>query len=127
MRMVSLFTVVTILCCNLINQSQASEDINQLTLDDSAKTIKSVVESYVSNSVFEGTILVSKSGNVIFKEAYGYADRSKNQRTTIDHSFQLASLTKPIGCGSFRSTKIMKRSLIINVMGLLVCTKGAIS
>ncbi len=30
------------------------------------------------------------------------------------------------GCRSFRSTKIIKRSLIINVMGLLVCTKGAI-
>ena len=31
------------------------------------------------------------------------------------------------GCGSFRSTKMMKRSLIINVMGILFCTKGAIS
>ena len=41
-------------------------------------------------------ILVAKSGEIIFEQAYGLADRAENSAIKSDSAFQLASLSKPI-------------------------------
>jgi len=63
---------------------------------ENSANIKEIVASYVVNKAFTGSILVAKSGEIIFEETYGVADQVKNQGTTSDHSFQVASLSKPM-------------------------------
>ena len=77
--------------------SSQNESLSNTKHDEkSKKAIEQVVESYVSNHAFEGTILVSKSQNIVFERAYGFSDREKNQTTNTEHSFLLASLSKPL-------------------------------
>lgn len=63
---------------------------------ENSDNIKKIVASYVANKVFSGSILVAKSGEIIFQETYGVAEQVKSQAITSDHSFQVASLSKPI-------------------------------
>ena len=44
---------------------------------------------------FFGTVLFAKNGHVIFQNSYGYANVKKKDTLTIDHTFQLASASKP--------------------------------
>ncbi|NQZ90497.1 MAG: beta-lactamase family protein [Colwellia sp.] len=76
--------------------SNAEDSSTIQSQEQTQKQIEQVVNSYTSNSAFEGTILVAKSGKIVFEKAYGLSDQAKNQQTTISHSFQLASLSKPI-------------------------------
>ncbi|MCB9188377.1 MAG: beta-lactamase family protein [Flavobacteriales bacterium] len=47
-------------------------------------------------SEFYGTVLFAQRGRVIFENIYGYADLKTKDTLTIDHTFQLASASKPI-------------------------------
>lgn len=47
-------------------------------------------------TAFYGTVLFAKNGHVIFENAYGYANLSTKDTLTLDHTFQLASASKPI-------------------------------
>jgi CubicO group peptidase (beta-lactamase class C family) len=52
---------------------------------------------------FSGVVLVERRGTVEFLQAYGYADRRRKIRNTLDTRFEMASLTKP-----FTSAAILK-------------------
>jgi len=56
--------------------------------------IDSLVTTYFQNGVFNGTVLVAKKGEVIYKKAFGYADREWNIPVTLDTKFKIASLSK---------------------------------
>lgn len=45
---------------------------------------------------FYGTVLFAKRGRVIFENYYGYADLKTKDTLSLDHTFQLASASKPI-------------------------------
>ncbi|MDY8136337.1 serine hydrolase domain-containing protein [Aquimarina sp. 2201CG5-10] len=45
-------------------------------------------------SPFSGAVLVAKDGKVIFKKAYGYADKENKISNTTDTKFSIASVTK---------------------------------
>lgn len=47
-------------------------------------------------SAFFGTVLFAQRGRVIFENSYGYADLKTKDTLTLDHTFQLASASKPI-------------------------------
>ena len=44
---------------------------------------------------FYGTVLFAKKGHVIFENSYGYANLKTKDTLTLDHTFQLASASKP--------------------------------
>ncbi|MBN2174816.1 MAG: beta-lactamase family protein, partial [Bacteroidales bacterium] len=44
--------------------------------------------------VFNGTVLYSENGKVVFEGAYGYSDFGKRDSLTVHSSFQLASVSK---------------------------------
>ncbi len=46
------------------------------------------------NNLFNGTILVSENGKVIFRKAYGYADMETKEKLKPESSFYLASVSK---------------------------------
>jgi len=51
------------------------------------------LQAYVHSANFAGTVLVSKSGKVVFKRAYGFADREKHIRNTTETRFHIASVS----------------------------------
>ncbi len=51
------------------------------------------LQAYVHSANFAGTVLVSKSGTVVFKRAYGFADREKHIRNTTETRFHIASVS----------------------------------
>ncbi|AZZ98834.1 class A beta-lactamase-related serine hydrolase [Pseudoalteromonas sp. R3] len=61
-----------------------------------SKSIEQIVSNYVSNGVFEGSILVSDSNKKIFENTYGFANLADRIPITKNSSFQIASLSKPI-------------------------------
>jgi CubicO group peptidase (beta-lactamase class C family) len=44
---------------------------------------------------FYGTVLFAKKGHIIFENSYGYANLKTKDTLTLDHTFQLASASKP--------------------------------
>ena len=44
---------------------------------------------------FFGTVLFAKNGHIIFENSYGYANLKTKDTLTLDHTFQLASASKP--------------------------------
>ncbi|MFT3806302.1 serine hydrolase domain-containing protein [Arenimonas sp.] len=46
------------------------------------------------NTDFSGAVIVAKDGKPIFAQAYGFADRAKQRRNTLDTPFNLASNNK---------------------------------
>lgn len=57
--------------------------------------IDSLMTAYYQNGVFNGAVLVSKKGQIIYNKAFGLADREWNIRNTVDTKFRIASISKP--------------------------------
>ncbi|WP_394228773.1 serine hydrolase domain-containing protein [Pseudoalteromonas spongiae] len=68
----------------------------QPTTQTTKSAIENVVNSYVSHGAFEGVLLVSQSGEKIFEQAYGFANYDNRTPISVNSSFQIASLSKPI-------------------------------
>jgi CubicO group peptidase (beta-lactamase class C family) len=59
-----------------------------------ADQIDALVQQYVANGQFNGTVLVAEKGQVIFKKGYGMANREWGIANTPDVKFRLGSITK---------------------------------
>ena len=62
---------------------------------EGASKIDSLMTAYFRNGVFNGTVLVTRHNEVIFKKAFGIADRDWNTPNTSDTKFKIASISKP--------------------------------
>ena len=60
---------------------------------DTAK-MDALVEAYVANGQFMGTVLVTKHGKVVFDKAYGYANLEWQTPMTTDAKLRIGSMTK---------------------------------
>lgn len=63
---------------------------------NSVEKIDEVVETLYKNGQFQGVVLVSVRGEIIYKKAVGYANIEDSIPNTIDTKFRIASFTKPI-------------------------------
>lgn len=78
---------------SIFAEHSAKEDL----VEQDSDKIKKIVDSYVSSHALDGgVILIAKSGKVIYEGSYGLADHSENLLVMTNHSFQIASLSKPI-------------------------------
>jgi len=57
--------------------------------------IDTLVQTYYENGVFNGAVLVAKKGEILYKKAFGYADREWGIPNTPDTKFRIASVSKP--------------------------------
>jgi CubicO group peptidase (beta-lactamase class C family) len=57
--------------------------------------IDSLIGAYCNDDLFSGVVLVSKNGKIIFKKAYGLADRELDVAMTTGMKFRIASISKP--------------------------------
>lgn len=71
-----------------------SEPARQLTDAEIAKSIETFVKKLVDADVFSGTVLIANGDKVIFKGAYGKANKDFNAPNTIDTKFNLGSMNK---------------------------------
>jgi len=68
---------------------------------DSARTVTAArLDSFFTTrnrmKLFNGAVLFAEYGEVVYKNAFGFADFRKKDSMTVHTSFQLASITKPI-------------------------------
>lgn len=56
--------------------------------------LDTLISAYAKLNQFNGTILISKSGQTIFEKAYGYRDAEKQIKVTTNDIFQLGLLPK---------------------------------
>jgi CubicO group peptidase (beta-lactamase class C family) len=68
--------------------------IFNLNAQNPAEKIDRLMNAYYMNGVFNGAVLVSQQDKVIYKKAFGIADREWDIRVTIDSKFKIASLSK---------------------------------
>lgn len=61
---------------------------------DKAKQIDELMRRYVDNGQFNGTVLVTDNGKLVFKKGYGLANMEWNIPNAPDTRFRLGSLTK---------------------------------
>jgi D-alanyl-D-alanine carboxypeptidase len=75
--------VAALLCVGTSSAQRAS-----ITAD-----IDSYLRPYVRSGNFAGAVLVQKNGRVIFRKAYGFADRERRIRNTAATRFHIASVS----------------------------------
>lgn len=59
-----------------------------------AEKINELMNSYSENLDFNGAVLIAEKGNVIYKNAFGYANRELAVPNSIDTKFRIASMSK---------------------------------
>ena len=77
----SILILITVFNCQIYSQSLPSR-------------IDELVNEYVVNQQFMGSVLVAEKGKVIFAKGYGLADVEKNIPNTPDTKFMIGSITK---------------------------------
>jgi CubicO group peptidase (beta-lactamase class C family) len=52
------------------------------------------IDLFLKNSNFQGSILIAKDGNILFKKGYGLSNHEHNIHNTTDTIFRIGSITK---------------------------------
>jgi len=71
------------------------QSIGLSKLDKKQKEIEKFFTNKYQRKLFNGNILFAENGEVITQTNYGYAHIRKREKLNSDHSFQLASASKP--------------------------------
>ena len=58
--------------------------------------LNKLMETYHQYNMFDGSVLVAENGKVIYKNAFGMANREWNIPNTTDTKFMIGSVSKPI-------------------------------
>jgi CubicO group peptidase (beta-lactamase class C family) len=56
----------------------------------------SLMKTYHAYNMFDGAVLVAENGRIIYKEAFGLANREWNIANTTDTKFMIGSISKPL-------------------------------
>lgn len=71
--------------------------VNEI-LTENAEHIEFVsdVDEYLSGSMFSGSVLVAKNGEILFAKGYGLSDKKKadSEKNTIHSTYEIGSMTK---------------------------------
>ncbi len=62
--------------------------------------VEQVIQSYVADNTFMGTVLIAKGGNIILDKGYGYANLEWQVPNTPETKFRLGSVTKQFTAAS---------------------------
>jgi len=62
--------------------------------EDPVEAMGELMSRYEANGLFSGAVLVAEGGEVLFEDAYGYANREWMVPNTVDTRFRIASISK---------------------------------
>ena len=80
--------LVTLVVCLVL------ASVSTLYPKNAGKSIDRLMNALYQNGQFNGTILVKKSGNIIYERAFGLANREWGIKNTLDSKFLIGSVSK---------------------------------
>ena len=92
------FAVAIVLVISVTGFSSGGQTQNGVAVKINDKELVAEVEKFLDEQAkagkFSGAVLIAKDGKPIFKQAYGPANKSKNQPNKVDTKFVLGSMNK---------------------------------
>ncbi len=82
--------VIIVSSSAFFNYTSAQDNSN----NSKSEKIEQLIKNYIKHDNFQGAVLVAENGKLLFKKAYGLADRERNIKNTINTQFLIGSLTK---------------------------------
>lgn len=79
--------VFQIFCIILFHTSEAQTKKEKLSV---------IMKTYHQYNMFDGAVLVAENGKIIYKDAYGLANREWNIPNSTDTKFMIGSISKPL-------------------------------
>jgi CubicO group peptidase (beta-lactamase class C family) len=79
---------ILFICCNLFGLVAPAQGKKE--------KLSEIMKTYHKYNMFDGAVLVAENGKIIYKEAYGLANREWNIPNTTDTKFMIGSVSKPI-------------------------------
>lgn len=86
-RKIAAFLLLLLIPCSLLVAQRTETNKIQFKVD-------SIISSYHSSGVFNGSVLVVKHAKELFHKSYGYADSEKKELLTPNHQFGIGSIYK---------------------------------
>ncbi len=77
-----------LLLCNILSIA--------LVAQDKAAKLAGIMQTYHNYNMFDGAVLVAEKGKIIYKGAFGLANREWNIANKTDTKFMLGSVSKPL-------------------------------
>lgn len=74
--------------------SSAAPKQTQPTASPEVESFSDKVDVYLNKLKFNGTVLLAKKGNILFRQGYGMANLQKKSPNTPNNIFQIGSVTK---------------------------------
>lgn len=69
-------------------------DLNQAIIEKKAHQIDSIFQYLHKRIGFNGCVIYAEKGEIVYQNAFGYADYQLRQKNTLETGFQLASVSK---------------------------------
>ena len=69
---------------------------HQVFAQDKRAKLDQIMRTYHNFNMFDGAVLVAENGKVIYKNAFGLANREWNIANTTDTKFMIGSVSKPL-------------------------------
>lgn len=79
-----------------LNQDSINAIREQINADIKTALLDSLFESKVKLQKFNGCVLVAQSGQIIYKNAFGFANFENKDSLKVNSAFQLASISKTL-------------------------------
>jgi CubicO group peptidase (beta-lactamase class C family) len=67
-----------------------------LMAQNKAEKMAEIMQSYHNYNMFDGAVLVAENGKIVYKGAFGLANREWNIPNTTDTKFMIGSISKPL-------------------------------
>jgi CubicO group peptidase (beta-lactamase class C family) len=67
-----------------------------LIAQNKREKLSDIMKTYHKYNMFDGAVLVAENGKIIYKDAYGLANREWNIPNAADTKFMIGSISKPI-------------------------------
>ena len=84
MRLYTIIFLFLLIFCLTTNGQNKKEKLDE------------IMKMYHGFHMFDGTVLVAENGKVIYKNAFGMANREWNIPNTTDTKFMIGSVSKPL-------------------------------
>lgn len=97
-----LIVLITFYSCEKSNKSiknSNSTEINKINIDslnipEKQKALKTYFDSLCQFQGFNGNVLIAQEGIIVYVDSFGMGNFKRKDTLTLNHSFQLASLSK---------------------------------
>jgi len=94
-KIIGIILVTSIIVVAVIGYEYIYSNSIIIPTQETKKELDEIVRIIHENGQFSGAVLVSVNGNVIYKNAFGYANIEDRILNTCDTKFRIASFTKP--------------------------------